>query len=296
MQHPKQRQAPAGRRWWWIGGAAALAVVAAVVGIVVALQTGGDSGPAAGGLPRTSDYHSLLVAPNDPERLLLGTHQGLYRSTDGGRSWAYEGLSGQDAMNLARPSARTLWAAGHNVLAKSVDGGATWSDVRPSGLPHLDVHGFAVHPRQPETLYAALANVGLFRSTDGGRSFELLSEEVGGAVMALAVQPDGTILAGDMQQGLLVSGDAGRSWRQAFAVGVMGIALNPAQPDHVLATGDGIYLSDNGGRSWERVLQLSEGAGPVAWAASAPDVAFAVGFDRTLYRSGDGGRSWQPVA
>src|SRR5207237_2967038 len=133
----------------------------------------------------------------------------LYLATDGGRHWRADKLQGIDAMILARAGGATIWVAGHNVFKKSTDGGATWSDVRPNGLPSLDIHGFAVDPRNPNTLYAAVAGHALYRSRDGGRSFSLASNQVGGNVMALAVLRDGRILAGDMQQGLLESSDVG---------------------------------------------------------------------------------------
>jgi photosystem II stability/assembly factor-like uncharacterized protein len=63
----------------------------------------------------------------------------------------------------------------------------------------------------------------------------------------------------------------------------------------VLATGAGIALSTDGGHSWRSVLDLPDGAGPVAWSTSNPRIAYAVGFNRTLYRSSDSGESWQPV-
>src|SRR5207244_10760202 len=126
------------------------------------------------------------------------------------------------------------------VLAKSTDGGRTWVDVRPSGLPTLDVHGFAVDPRRPNRLYAAVAGQGLYRSTDNGVSFTPVSKQVGGAVMALAVTPSGDSLCGDMQQGLLVSRDGGKTWRRILAAQLMGLALNPRDPKRVLAAGPGI--------------------------------------------------------
>jgi photosystem II stability/assembly factor-like uncharacterized protein len=273
-------------------------LVAVAVGIVAGLlstRAANSRERAAAGLPRTSDYHSLLVAPSDPARLLLGTHQGVFGSNDGGRRWRGVGLSGQDAMNMARPSRGTIWVAGHNVLAKSTDGGATWADVRPVGLPSLDVHGFAVDLRHPGRLYAAVAGEGLYRSRNNGRSFTLVSKEVGGAVFALAVVPDGRIFAGDLKRGLLVSRDGGRGWQLALHEQLLGLAVNSRNPKRLLAAGAGIFLSENGGRSWRRVFQIAEGLGPVAWSSSKPSLAYAVGFDRVLYRSNNGGRSWGAV-
>ncbi len=296
MQVPKQRAAPPQRRWWLYAGAAAgLAAIAVVLALTVFHGGRSSDKRESTGLPDTPDYHSLLVNPSNSQKLMLGTHVGLYVSPDGGRHWRFEALSGDDAMNLARPGGATVWLAGHQVFKKSGDGGASWSDVRPAGLPSLDIHGFAVDPRNARILYAAVAGQGLYRSRDGGRSFSLASDQVGGHVMALAVTPDGRILAGDMQQGLLESSDGGGSWKRRLRAQVMGLAVNPSDPKRLLATGAGIALSNDGGRSWRSVLDLQDGAGPVAWAQGNPQLAYAVGFNRTLYRSGDGGKTWNAV-
>jgi hypothetical protein len=295
MQVRKQRAAP--QRPWWLyaGGAAGIAALAVALALTVFHGGSGSGKKESAGLPDTPDYHSLLVNPSNSQKLMLGTHVGLYVSLDGGRHWRFDALSGDDAMNLARPARATVWLAGHQVFKKSGDGGATWSDVRPAGLPSLDIHGFAVDPRNASILYAAVAGQGLYRSGDGGRSFSLASDQVGGNVMALAALPDGRILAGDMQQGLLESSDGGASWKQRLRAQVMGLAVNPTDPERLLTTGAGIALSTDGGRSWRLVLDLPDGAGPVAWARSNPQLAYAVGFNRTLYRSRDGGKSWSAV-
>jgi photosystem II stability/assembly factor-like uncharacterized protein len=299
VQAPKKRQQQ--RRvpsWTYALGAAVL--IAAIAGGAFLLgrdkaQSGGEGPAASVGLPNTSDYHSLLVAPSNPAHVLLGTHAGLYESRDSGKTWRKVALAGQDAMNLARSDRQTVWTAGHMVFAKSVDGGSTWADVRPEGLPSLDIHGFAVDPNKPTRLYAAVAGRGLYRSDDAGQSFEAVSSEVGGAVLALAVTRNGRILAGDQQQGLLASDDGGKSWRPVARAGVLGLAINPEDPQTIVAGGPGILLSTDGGRSWRQVLALDHGAGPVAWAQSDAEIGYAVGFDRIFYRTRDRGRTWQPV-
>ncbi len=281
-----------------IAGIALGIAVAAAVGLIYTLG-GGSDGPATSstsGLPRTPDYHSLLVAPTDANTLLLGTHEGLFRSVDGGMTWTAASLAGSDAMNLVQPSAGTIWAAGHDVLSRSADGGATWQEVRPSGLPGLDVHGFAADPRNPARLLAAIAGEGLFRSTDGGKSFVLVSSQVGPGVMALAILPNGRVLAGDMATNTLAaSSDGGQNWKPSVQASVMGLAVNPADPKRVLASGPGVLLSTDGGAGWRQTLKLDRGAGPVAWSKSSPRTAYVVGLDRSLYRSTDAGATWKQV-
>lgn len=303
VQDPKQRESARSRPWLWaLAGAAVVILIAAIVGVAVTRSDGGGGTPTskeaaepAAGLPDTPDYHSLSVSSTNPSRILLGTHQGLYSSSDGGKTWAFETLSGQDAMNLARTGGKTLWTAGHNVFAKSTDGGRTWIALDPKGLPSLDLHGFAVDPRRPRTLYAAVAGQGLYRSTDNGLSFSLISADVGGAVMALAVAPSGDILAGDMQKGLLGSRDGGQTWRLVVRAQLMGLAINPKDGKRIVAAGPGILLSTDGGRTWRQRLEIAAGAGPVAWSPSNPQIAYVVGFDRTFYRSADGGETWSAV-
>jgi len=301
-QHPQRKTEPpkSGRLAVWLP---LLLVVVSVVGVAFLLSDDEPARPlpvpaeAAVGLPDTPDYHSLLVAPEDAERLFLGTHAGLFETQDGGRTWAQASLVDRDAMNLARTPGKTIWAAGHGVLAKSNDGGETWQEVEPPGLPYLDVHGFAADPKSPKRLFAAIAGQGLYRSLDGGQSFTLASKEIGPNVFGLAVTPTGKVLAGDTKRGLFASRDGGTTWTQVLEEPALGIAVNPGRPDTVLAAGGrGVFRSRDEGRTWKLVLPLGEGGGPLAWSSSEPEVAYAVGFDRTLYKTTDAGAKWQPVS
>jgi photosystem II stability/assembly factor-like uncharacterized protein len=286
----------------WVGAVTwvAIGVVAAFLGLWFAKRQAEapaeQVAPPAAGLPHTPDYHTLLVSPKDARRILLGTHAGLYESRDGGRTWRGGPLGGKDAMNLVRTRGERIWAAGHNVLFASDDGGHTWSEVRPDGLPSLDLHGFAVDPRDSDRLYAAVAGAGLYHSVDGGRTFSLVSEDVGSNVFGLSVTPTGRVLAADPSSAVYASDDGGQTWTAVLNEPAIGVAVSPARPRHVLATGRGIFLSRDGGERWQTVLVIRGGFGPVAWAPSDPRVGYAIGPERTLYSTRDGGASWQPVS
>jgi photosystem II stability/assembly factor-like uncharacterized protein len=288
-----------GKRFGW--------AIWVVVGVVAALgafllareqATGGGEAidPPARGLPHTPDYHALFVFPDDPEHLLLGTHVGVYESTDGGVSWRFLGLEGKDAMHFAHEPDGTIWAAGHNVLESSDDGGKTWREATTSGLPSLDIHGFAIDEANPY-VYAAVAGEGLYRSDNGVSVFRRISEEVGPRVYALALTKDGVLFAADSDRGVLVNANGdGVEWIDALDMATLGLADNQLDPPQrrILAAGKSVQLFRGLGKPRE-VLDAVKGAGPVAFAPSDPSIAYVVGFDRKLYRSSDGGESWRPV-
>jgi photosystem II stability/assembly factor-like uncharacterized protein len=182
------------------------------------------------------------------------------------------------------------------VLKKSDDGGATWADKDPDGLPSKDVHGFAVDPDDPQTIYAAIAGEGLYRSNDGGVSFEEVSSGVGPAVYGLAVTPDGRLLAAQ-EGGLYASDDSGTTWNVPLEAVAVGVAVSPEDADTILVTtATGIVRSTDGGATWDEVQPIPDGAWPVTFAPSEPERAYVVGFDRQLYRSDDSGATWRVVS
>jgi hypothetical protein len=106
-RHPKSREPAATLLRRYGIRAAALAALAGIA-IGLAVSRGGGPAQSSAGLPHTPDYHSLLVDSRSPQKLILGTHTGLYVSRDGGRHWRFDSLSGSDAMNLTvRPRARS---------------------------------------------------------------------------------------------------------------------------------------------------------------------------------------------
>ncbi len=154
---------PTPGRWRRILSIAALAVV-----IALAFATLGE---AAEGAHDIGHLHALLVSPADGI-LWIGTHNGLYRSSDEGKSWQPvkipRDLAAMDFMGFAQDptSPKVMYVGTHNRgVLRTTDGGETWSAFS-TGLGGLDVHAMAVdgyNPTQPRRLYAFVMDKGLYR-------------------------------------------------------------------------------------------------------------------------------------
>lgn len=221
----------------------------------------------------TRDVHALLWLSDG--RILLGHHDGIQVSKDGGKTWQdLVRRSGWDAMNLASDGKR-LVVAGHDVYAQSTDF-KTFQDLKPQGLSGMDFHGYAIHPNNPSLHYAYEATGGMHLSRDGGKTWSKLPQ--GTPVMAvgtdgtlymaasglgllqnkgkglepipgpepdllvLRVAPDGSLYAGG-KRGLWQRTSTG--WKQLATKPVVMLAVNPKQPSHVVWV-------DGSGQVWQR--------------------------------------------
>ena len=202
---------------------------------------------------------AIAVAPSDRNVIYAGTGEteirldvsygdGIYRSTDAGRSWAHAGLRatkhiGRICIHPSNPDIVYVAALGdvfgpheERGVFRSRDGGTTWQKVlyRSADAGAVDM---AMDRTNPRILFAAFWETrrsfwnlssggpgsGLFRSTDGGDTWEEISRAPG--------LPDGPL-------------------------GKLGVAVSPAKPGRVWAiietTGDktGLYRSDDYGARW----------------------------------------------
>lgn len=279
----------------------ALAVVLAA--ILVGLYAAHSGGPSAGTQPYVGeDLHSLVVDPSDPNRVLVGGHQGAAVSADGGTSWRQiAGLNGADPMGLVIDPRdhRQVYAAGHPGLRRSLDGGSTWSD-QTGTLPGTDVHGLGMDPRHPDVLYAYVVGQGVLRSVDGGAHWAVVNatQSVMGPIL---VDPaTGTTLhLADPQGGFQESVDGGRTWQQVGSIpGGMAMWIDQDQrhPRTFYAANGGIVRSDDGGRIWRAMAGAPSGVSTVSVAPSDSRILYAAALQGTgaqVFRSPDGGQHWQ---
>jgi photosystem II stability/assembly factor-like uncharacterized protein len=192
----------------------------------------------------------------------------------------------------------------------SPDGGESWRRVGHGLWNESRVYGLAAHPRAPRTVFAG-ADDGIYRSDDGGRSFEHLDSPMNKMdVWKIAFDPadPDTIFAGTRPAALFRSTDGGRNWRPLPVdmvedcpnVGVPRVTALSVDPSdrRIVWAGvevDGVRRSLDGGETWTRV----------AGGLDDPDIhdvaVCPVGDGRTvltstpreIFASTDKGESWQ---
>jgi len=192
----------------------------------------------------------------------------------------------------------------------SPDGGDSWKRVGKGLWSESRVFGLTVHPQEPRTVFAG-ADTGIYKSHDGGESFELLSSPMNGIdVWRVAVDPvdPDIIFAGTRPAALYRSSDAGHSWQKLDVdiaeecpnVRVPRITALTVDPsDHrVVWAGievDGVRRSTDGGQSWSRVEAIYD--------PDIHDIAVTVNGGTTvltstpgeIFASRDRGESWQEL-
>jgi photosystem II stability/assembly factor-like uncharacterized protein len=244
------------------------------------LETPFDPGK---GWPAGVAVWSVLIHPWNPELLFVGTcPSALYRSRDGGANW--EKLSAaltpecppivysRVTCLLADPDERdTIWAGVEiDGVWRSRDAGETWQRL-VNGLSSTDIHGLAIVPGAPRTVFATTNN-DLNISHDEGETWE--PQQVKGFF------PHGYC------RGILAKSDDPQTL-------LLGNGNGPP------GTTGSLQVSRDGGVTWQQAT-LPQTPNSTVWTfainRAAPALIFAASINGDLYRSRDGAMTWQKCA
>ncbi len=241
------------------------------------------------GLENTRQIAQVRVHPSNPDVVYVAaqgdrwkgtSERGIYRSTDGGKSWTLllkgvNATSGASDLSMDPSNARILYAAfwDHQRLPwqvrsggagsgiwKSTDGGDSWTRLN-EGLPKLmGKIGVAVSPANPERVYAIVEaeKGGLFRSDDAGKTWRLLSEDRliqtrSWYYMNITADPQNADVVYVMNAPVVKSIDGGRTFAtlQAAHGDNHQLWINPKDSRLLINANDGgATISLDGGKSW----------------------------------------------
>ncbi len=247
------------------------------------------------GLHNTRYIGKIWVDPHNPDTVLVGAQghffgpspdRGVYRSTDGGRTWAHvlklgdwTGVvdiaadptdphvlfaSAWEAHQYPWQSYFTPVSGAGSAIYKSLDGGVNWTRQQGGGWPGgpLGRIGLAVtHMASGLRVYATVDSThsgGLYRSDNGGGSWSRVNDETaftGWYANRLAVAPNDPDTVYTVGQSIRRCDQGGAHCE--IVKGSPGgddyhhIWINPRHPDHLITGSDqGAVVSVNGGRSW----------------------------------------------
>ena len=220
---------------------------------------------------KISHIHGLAVDPLDPEMLLIATHHGLFQCRQG-KECALLGADRSDFMGFGiSGDGKTFYGSGHEAtthknmgLRRSSDRGKSWETMAFDG--RVDFHTMTVNPSNPNIIYGWFGR--LYRTGDGGKTWN---------------NPDSKGLPPPSEQGPYSP--------------FLNILTDPKEPDKVFgATDQGLYISNDGGKSWLPVKTIPPlPVVSIAIDSQNRDISLVFGYRKGLMKSIDGMKTWKTI-
>jgi photosystem II stability/assembly factor-like uncharacterized protein len=259
--------------------------------------------------------HSLAQSESNPDTLIAGTFNGVFRSDDAGDSWkqlptqSTPGLIHVESLAIDPRTADTIYAGTYYLPYKSVDGGKSWASMRNGIIDDSDIFAIDIDPRDPNHIIASACS-GIYESKNAGDNWRKVQgiPSQSRRTRAILQHPSvpGIVFAGTTE-GFWLSekgGDAD-SWMVTTSrqLEINSIAVHPSRPDMVyIGTNNyGVMVSNDGGKTFTPTnggfsgrfanAILADRDTPNRIYASTINTATGGGF---LFVSTDNGETWRP--
>ena len=249
----------------------------------------------------------IAVDPVDSKTVLVSCEGGVYRSPDGGATWARTSPKDRSyALAFDPNDHKTVYAGGFFKILKSIDGGRTWKSNTAGLTGSVGVLTFA--GGRP----LAGTSVAICGSDDDGKTWHPRQAGIRHAqILAVALAPSApqNLYASTYEGGPYHSDDGGKTWQEMTSIGneyetyIEDTAVHPGAPGVIYAVYNrengkgGLYRSTNAGETWKPILKMA--VAHVETQRSNPGHVFAAalktGSDKhtmVLCVSPDGGDHW----
>jgi photosystem II stability/assembly factor-like uncharacterized protein len=220
------------------------------------------------GSPFDGTINALLVEdPNGVRVMYAGTEGGVFKSVDQGEHWVAcnQGLTDRLVRSLAiDPDNPNILYAGtwSGKVFVSENAGASW-ERRSSSLPPYEIHGLAVNTQDPQKLLA-LNSLAVFVTADRGLHWRQAGE------VTEPLSPDTAESTSTLQC----------------------LAMDPEQPNVLyIGTSDGVYISTDGGTTWDPSATQLNDVSAIVITARAPGGLYAIAGGK-VYTTSDAATSW----
>jgi photosystem II stability/assembly factor-like uncharacterized protein len=321
-----------------------LSRITSVAGVALIVFLGGCAKLQAAPEPAASEVDP---APAEPaSRAAPEKHRNpMFQALEWREIGPYNG--GRGTSVVGHPTNPMTFWFGHSSggLWRTDDAGTTWQPVGEGQFNYASVGAIAIHEKDPNIMYVGLGEPnmrqsvswgdGMYKSTDGGESWQHIGLETLKQIARIRIHPDdpntvyvatpGHAFGPSEDRGVFKTSDGGQTWSKVLykneGTGAIDLVMSPADPDILFAalweferkawgakTGgpdSGIWKSTDGGESWREITRnegLPEGAmGRIGLTMSAADPSrvYAIVDSETqqgLYRSDDLGDSWRLVS
>ena len=268
--------------------------------------------------PHGGDVRRLAYAPDNPNRIFLGTSAGrMYVSDDGGANWTLFAHLGEgfdfvlDNILIHPREPKTMYVAAWSIeqntgeLFRTRDGGRSWTPLK--GMHGKSIRSLGMASSDPKVLVAGALD-GVFRSLDAGDSWTLISPPNHPDIkniQSVAIDPKNpdTIYAGTWHLAWKTT-DAGANWHQINRgmiddSDVFSIIVDHNQPNVVYASAcSGIYKSEAAGELFSKVQGIPFSARRTRVLKQDPNQSNIVyaGTTEGLWRTTDAGKRWQRIS
>src|SRR5579863_5307652 len=202
---------------------------------------------------------ALAMAPSDPNQLVAGTLDGVYRSLDASRSWErispnhHQELRNLDSLAIDSRDPEIIYAGTFHLPWKTADGGRNWNPIHQGMIDDSDVMSLLIDAGNPGRIYASACS-GIYRSDNGAAQWRKIQGIPYQARRTYAIAQDprqpASVYAAT-SEGLWKTPDAGMTWQRATpeSMVVNTVVVSKGNPGRVLIGTEkfGVLASEDGG-------------------------------------------------